>query len=196
MASAARPERLARGGGDRVPVETVPTSSRPRSVWDMRTTPWPSLRSSSSSSNDPQTVSADKPEVLFLCVHNAGRSQMAAAFLRQIGLGRVTVHSAGSEPAEALNPAVVAALAEAGLDISAERPKLLVEEMATDAADVIVTMGCGDTCPVYPGKRYLDWELPDPAGRPIEEVRPIHDEIERRVQALVAEIAPKRPHSE
>jgi arsenate reductase len=112
---------------------------------------------------------------------------MAAAFLRRIGRDRVVVRSAGSEPAEALNPAVVAALAEVGLDISAEQPKLLVDDMA-ETADVIVTMGCGDACPVYPGKRYLEWELADPSGRPIEEVRLIRDEIERRVLALAAEL--------
>jgi arsenate reductase (thioredoxin) len=117
---------------------------------------------------------------------------MAAAFLRQIGGRRVIVHSAGSEPAEDLNPAVLAALAEVGLDISGERPKLLMDEMA-ETADVVVTMGCGDACPVYPGKRYLDWELPDPAGKAIEEVRPIRDEIERRVTALVAELLAGNP---
>jgi arsenate reductase (thioredoxin) len=115
---------------------------------------------------------------------------MAAAFLRRIGGRRVIVHSAGSEPAEDLNPAVVAALAEVGLDISAERPKLLVDEMA-ESADVVVTMGCGDACPVYPGKRYIDWELPDPARKSIDEVRPICDEIERRVRALVVELLGK-----
>jgi arsenate reductase (thioredoxin) len=112
---------------------------------------------------------------------------MAAAFLRQIGGHRVLVHSAGSEPAEDLNPAVVAALAEVGLDISGEHPKLLVEEMA-EAADVVVTMGCGDACPVYPGRRYIDWELPDPAGKSIADVRAIRDAIERRVRALVDEL--------
>jgi arsenate reductase (thioredoxin) len=132
-------------------------------------------------------MSAERTEVLFLCTHNAGRSQMAAAFLRRAGGGRVVVTSAGSEPADGLNPAVVAALAEVGLDISSERPTRLLHEMA-ETADVIVTMGCGDACPVYPGKRYLDWELPDPAGRPIEEVRPIRDEIERRVAALADEL--------
>jgi arsenate reductase (thioredoxin) len=137
--------------------------------------------------NPEEIENADRPEVLFLCTHNAGRSQMAAAFLRRIGRDRVVVRSAGSEPAEALNPAVVAALAEVGLAISGEHPKLLVAEMA-ETADVIVTMGCGDVCPVYPGKRYLDWELADPDGKPIEEVRPIRDEIERRVLALVAEL--------
>jgi arsenate reductase len=132
-------------------------------------------------------MSKDTPEVLFLCTHNAGRSQMAAAFLRRAGGGRVVVTSAGSEPAERLNPAVVSALAEVGLDITAERPRRLVDEMAR-SADLIVTMGCGDSCPVYPGKRYLDWELPDPAGKPIEDVRPIRDEIEARVTALVSEL--------
>jgi protein-tyrosine-phosphatase len=142
-----------------------------------------------------ESESTDRPEVLFLCTHNAGRSQMAAAFLRRIGRDRVVVRSAGSEPAEALNPAVVAALDEVGLDISGEQPKLLVDEMA-ETADVIITMGCGDACPVYPGKRYLDWELADPAGKPIEEVRPIRDEIERRVLALVAELVAQEERSE
>jgi len=114
---------------------------------------------------------------------------MAAAFLRQIGGDRVLVHSAGSEPAEDLNPAVVAALEEVGLDISGEHPKLLVDEMA-ESAEVVVTMGCGDACPVYPGKRYLDWELPDPASKSIEEVRLIRDEIERRVRGLAVELLP------
>lgn len=133
-------------------------------------------------------MSAERPEVLFLCTHNAGRSQMAAALMRRAGGGRVAVSSAGSEPADELNPAVVAALAEVGLDVSSERPTRLLDEMA-ERADVIVTMGCGDSCPLYPGKRYLDWELSDPAGRPIEEVRPIRDEIERRVISLVDELA-------
>ena len=130
----------------------------------------------------------DVPEVLFVCVHNTGRSQMAAALLDHHGRGRVRVVSAGSEPADEVNPAVVAALAEAGLDISAELPKLLTDGAAR-AADVVVTMGCGDACPVYPGKRYLDWELPDPAGKGVDEVRPIRDEIDRRVQLLLAELA-------
>lgn len=128
-----------------------------------------------------------RPEVLFLCVHNAGRSQMAAALLEQAAGARVVVHSAGSAPGENLNPAVVEAMAELGLDISAEVPKKLTDEMAT-SADVIVTMGCGDACPVYPGKRYLDWELPDPAGRPLAEVRPIRDDIKRRVDELVDDL--------
>jgi arsenate reductase len=129
------------------------------------------------------------PEVLFVCVHNAGRSQMAAALLDHHAAGRVHVRSAGSAPADRVNPAVAAALAEIDLDISKEFPQPLTDEVAR-AADVIVTMGCGDACPVYPGKRYLDWQLPDPAGKPLEEVRPIRDEIDRRVQALLAELVP------
>ena len=132
-------------------------------------------------------MSPPVPRVLFLCVHNAGRSQMAAALLARRAGDRVIVHSAGSDPAEVLNPAVVAAMAEWDMDISHEQPKRLTDEMA-HGADVVVTMGCGDACPVYPGKRYVDWELPDPAGRPIEEVRPIRDEIADRVDALVAEL--------
>jgi protein-tyrosine-phosphatase len=127
------------------------------------------------------------PEVLFVCVHNAGRSQMAAALLERHGAGRVRVRSAGSEPADSLNPAVVAALAEVGLDVTAAIPKRLTDE-SVQAADVVITMGCGDACPVYPGKRYLDWDLPDPASLPLEEVRPIRDEIERRVRALVNDL--------
>jgi arsenate reductase len=129
------------------------------------------------------------PEVLFVCVHNAGRSQMAAALLDHHAAGRVHVRSAGSAPADRVNPAVAAALAEIDLDISKEFPQPLTDAVAR-AADVIVTMGCGDACPVYPGKRYLDWQLPDPAGKPLEEVRPIRDEIDRRVQALLAELVP------
>ena len=129
------------------------------------------------------------PEVLFLCVHNAGRSQMGAALLRRAAAGRIVVHSAGSAPGEQLNPGVVAALAEWDIDITGEAPVKLTDEMAR-SADVIVTMGCGDACPVYPGKRYLDWELDDPAGRSLEEIRPIRDEILRRVDALVAELLP------
>ncbi len=132
-------------------------------------------------------MSTDLPQVLFLCVHNAGRSQMAAAILSKRAGERVTVHSAGSAPGEELNPAVVAALAEWDIDISAEKPKKLTDDMAR-GADVIVTMGCGDACPVYPAKRYVDWELPDPAGKPLEDVRPIRDEIADRVDALLAEL--------
>ena len=134
-------------------------------------------------------MSKDRPEVLFLCVHNAGRSQMAAALLSRQAAARVVVHSAGSAPGEVLNPAVVSAMAEVGIDISAERPKQLTDAMAKDA-DVIVTMGCGDACPVYPGKRYVDWDLPDPAGKPIEDVRPIRDDIDGRVKALFTELLP------
>ena len=134
-------------------------------------------------------MSLDRPEVLFLCVHNAGRSQMAAALLSRLAGDTVVVHSAGSAPGEALNPAVVAAMAEVGIDISAERPKKLTDDMA-QGANVIVTMGCGDACPVYPGKRYVDWELPDPAGKPLEEVRPIRDEIAARVETLLEELPP------
>ena len=129
------------------------------------------------------------PGVLFVCVHNAGRSQMAAALLERYGEGRVRVRSAGSEPADALNPAVVEAMREIGVDLGAEQPKRLTDDLAADA-DVVVTMGCGDTCPVYPGKRYLDWELDDPAGKSVDEVRPIRDEIDARVRALLAELVP------
>jgi protein-tyrosine-phosphatase len=129
----------------------------------------------------------DLPEVLFVCVHNAGRSQMAAALLDHRAAGRIRVRSAGSEPAEALNPEVVAAMAEVGLDIGHELPRPLTTE-AGRAADVIVTMGCGDACPVYPGKRYLDWQLPDPAGQPIETVRAIRDAIDRRVVQLLDDL--------
>ena len=127
------------------------------------------------------------PEVLFVCVHNAGRSQMAAALLARHAKGHVHVRSAGSEPADQINPAVVAALAEWDIDVTQEFPKPLTDEFAR-SADVIVTMGCDDACPVYPGKRYLDWDLDDPAGKPIDEVRPIVYEIDRRVRALLAEL--------
>ncbi|MCG8917713.1 arsenate reductase ArsC [Actinokineospora sp. PR83] len=127
------------------------------------------------------------PEVLFVCVHNAGRSQMAAALLAHHGLGRVAVRSAGSEPAEKVNPAAAEALAEWGLDITAEVPTKL-STADVEAADVVITMGCGDTCPVFPGKRYLDWALADPAGKGVDAVRPIRDEIDRRVRGLLAEL--------
>jgi protein-tyrosine-phosphatase len=132
---------------------------------------------------------SETPEVLFVCVHNAGRSQMAAALLERYAAGRVRVRSAGSAPAEELNPAVVAAMAEVGIDLSAARPRAL-QAGDVRTADVVVTMGCGDACPVYPGKRYLDWDLPDPAGRPLEEVRAIRDRIDRLVRGLVAELCP------
>jgi len=123
------------------------------------------------------------PRVLFVCVHNAGRSQMAAAYLESLGAGRVEVRSAGSEPAERLNPAVVEAMAEDGIDIASRRPTLLEVETVRES-DVVVTMGCGDACPVFPGKRYEDWELDDPAGQRVEVVRGIRDDIKRRVAAL------------
>src|SRR3954465_3212427 len=127
------------------------------------------------------------PSVLFVCVHNAGRSQMAAAFLTALAGDRVQVRSAGSEPADAVNPAVVQAMAEVGIDISHEVPKVLSAE-AVQASDVVITMGCGDTCPFFPGKRYLDWELPDPAGKDAAQIRPIRDEIEQRVRGLLTEL--------
>jgi arsenate reductase (thioredoxin) len=130
---------------------------------------------------------SDVPEVLFVCTHNAGRSQMAAALLNHQAAGRVRVTSAGSQPADQLNPAVVAAMKEVGLDISHEFPKRLTTDKV-QAADVVITMGCGDSCPVFPGKRYLDWELPDPAGLTLDQVRPIRDEIERRVRGLLASL--------
>jgi arsenate reductase (thioredoxin) len=129
------------------------------------------------------------PEVLFVCVHNAGRSQMAAALLQHHAHGRVHVRSAGSEPTDRINPAVIDALAEWGIDVTQEFPKPLTDEFAR-AADVIVTMGCGDACPVYPGKRYLDWQLDDPAGQSLDAVRTIRDDIDGRVRALLDEVAP------
>jgi arsenate reductase len=131
----------------------------------------------------------ERPSVLFVCVHNAGRSQMAAAFLTQLSGGAVEVRSAGSRPAAQVNPAAVAAMAEVGIDIAAERPKVLTDQ-AVRASDVVVTMGCGDSCPYYPGLRYEDWELEDPAGRGLEGVRPIRDEIRTRVERLVRELVP------
>lgn len=131
----------------------------------------------------------DVPEVLFVCVHNAGRSQMAAALLDHHAAGRVHVRSAGSTPADEINPAVVAAMDEVGLDLSKEFPKPLTTEVV-EAADVVVTMGCGDACPIFPGKRYLDWELPDPSGKPVDEVRVIRDEIDDRVRTLLSELVP------
>jgi arsenate reductase (thioredoxin) len=128
------------------------------------------------------------PQVLFVCVHNAGRSQMAAALLAHHGGGQVEVRSAGSAPADTINPAVREVMAEIGIDLAAAQPKLLTTD-AVEASDVVVTMGCGDACPVFPGKRYLDWELTDPAGKGIDEVRPIRDEIDARVRGLLAELA-------
>ncbi len=131
----------------------------------------------------------DKPSVLFVCVHNAGRSQMAAGWLRHLAGDAVEVRSAGSLPAEQVNPAAVEAMAEVGIDITGQRPTVLTTE-AVEASDVVITMGCGDACPVFPGKRYLDWDLEDPAGRGVESVRPIRDEIESRIRGLVAELVP------
>ena len=131
----------------------------------------------------------DTPEVLFVCVHNAGRSQMAAALLDHHGHGRVVVRSAGSDPADRLNPAVVAAMAEVGIDLSREFPKPLTDEVVR-AADIVITMGCGDACPIYPGKKYEDWELDDPAGQELETVRRIRDELDARVLTLVGELLP------
>jgi protein-tyrosine-phosphatase len=127
------------------------------------------------------------PVVLFVCTHNAGRSQLAAALLDHLAAGRVHVSSAGSQPASALNPAVVQAMAEVGLDISREFPKPLTGDKVR-AADVVITMGCGDACPIFPGKRYLDWDLSDPAGLEVTAVRPIRDEINRRVRELLADL--------
>ena len=132
---------------------------------------------------------ADKPTVLFVCIHNAGRSQMASGYLRHLAGDRIEVLSAGSAPAASINPTAVAAMAEEGIDISAEQPKILTTD-AVKASDVVVTMGCGDTCPYYPGKRYEDWVLDDPAGQGIEAVRPIRDEIRRRIETLIGELLP------
>lgn len=128
-----------------------------------------------------------RPSVLFVCVHNAGRSQMAAAYLSHLGAGRIEVRSAGSAPAAEVNPSAVAAMAEEGIDMSAEIPKVLTNQ-AVQASDVVITMGCGDTCPLYPGKRYEDWVLEDPAGKGVESVRPIRDEIRRRVEQLMTSL--------
>lgn len=128
-----------------------------------------------------------KPGVLFLCVHNAGRSQMAAGFLRALGGDVIDVFSAGSDPAGSLNRAAVEAMAEAGIDIAGEVPRRWSDEMI-ESVDVVVTMGCGDTCPVFPGKRYVDWEIEDPAGKGLDQVRPIRDELERRVRDLMIEL--------
>ncbi len=127
------------------------------------------------------------PEVLFVCVHNAGRSQMAAALLHDYAAGRIHVRSAGSAPASEINPAVRQVMDELGIDLSQELPKPLTTDDVR-SSDVVITMGCGDACPIFPGKRYLDWELDDPAGRPVEEIRPIRDEIGRRVRALADEL--------
>ena len=128
-----------------------------------------------------------KPSVLFVCVHNAGRSQMAAGYLRHLTGGRVEVRSAGSMPAEQINPVAVEAMREEGIDITAEQPKILTTEAVQDS-DVVITMGCGDACPFFPGKRYEDWKLDDPAGQGIDAVRPIRDDIKQRIETLLAEL--------
>jgi arsenate reductase (thioredoxin) len=128
-----------------------------------------------------------RPSVLFVCVHNAGRSQMAAGWLRHLAGDAVEVRSAGSVPGDRVNPAAVEAMAEVGIDISDQRPKVLSTD-AVEASDVVITMGCGDACPIFPGKRYLDWQLADPAGQGLASVRPIRDEIERRIRDLLAEL--------
>lgn len=133
------------------------------------------------------TETASTPSVLFVCVHNAGRSQMAAGFLRDIAGDRIEVRSAGSMPADQINPTAVAAMAELGIDITAEEPKVLTTE-AVQASDVVITMGCGDACPFFPGKRYEDWKLDDPAGQGIDAVRPIRDDIRARIEQLVSEL--------
>jgi arsenate reductase len=135
------------------------------------------------------TEAGKKPSVLFVCVHNAGRSQMAAAYLTHLAKGAIEVRSAGSQPADRVNPAAVEAMAEDGIDISAELPKVLTTEAVQDS-DVVVTMGCGDECPYFPGKRYEDWVLEDPAGKGVDAVRPIRDEIKGRVRTLIADLLP------
>ncbi len=135
-------------------------------------------------------AASEKPTVLFVCVHNAGRSQMAAGYLKHLAGDRVEVLSAGSEPKDQINPVAVEAMAEEGIDIANNTPKVLTTE-AVKASDVVITMGCGDTCPIFPGKRYEDWELDDPAGQGIESVRPIRDDIKRRIETLVGELLPQ-----
>ncbi|NUU12431.1 arsenate reductase ArsC [Curtobacterium pusillum] len=132
---------------------------------------------------------SDKPTILFVCVHNAGRSQMAAGYAQALGGDRVEVLSAGSEPKDQINPIAIQAMAEAGIDIAGNQPKILTTDAVRDS-DAVITMGCGDACPIFPGKRYEDWDLTDPAGRGIEDVRPIRDDIKHRVQTLLAELLP------
>ncbi|WP_448073742.1 arsenate reductase ArsC [Georgenia yuyongxinii] len=134
---------------------------------------------------------SDRPSVLFVCVHNAGRSQMAAAWLNTLAGGEIEVRSAGSAPADQVNPSAVQAMAEVGIDIAAEQPKVLTTE-AVKESDVVITMGCGDACPIFPGKRYEDWELEDPAGKSVEGVRPVRDEIKTRVEELIASLLPAK----
>lgn len=136
-------------------------------------------------------MTTSKPSVLFVCVHNAGRSQMAAAYLQHLAEGRIDVRSAGSAPADQVNPAAVQAMQEEGIDLSSQTPKILTTA-AVQASDVVITMGCGDTCPIFPGKRYEDWTLDDPAGQGIEPVRKIRDEIRTRIEHLISELLPQR----
>jgi len=131
----------------------------------------------------------DKPAVLFVCVHNAGRSQMAAGYLNALARGEIEVRSAGSMPGDQVNPVAIAAMAEEGIDIAAQTPKILTTE-TVQASDVVITMGCGDACPIFPGKRYEDWELEDPAGKGIDTVRRVRDDIRGRVEALIGELLP------
>ena len=138
----------------------------------------------------PDPIPTTQPEVLFVCVHNAGRSQMGAGLVKLRSSGRIHVRSAGSDPADRINPAVVQAMSEVGVDMAEEFPKPLTDEVVR-AADVVITMGCGDACPIYPGKKYEDWELDDPAGQDLAAVRTIRDEIDERVQRLVAELLPE-----
>jgi arsenate reductase (thioredoxin) len=135
---------------------------------------------------------SERPSVLFVCVHNAGRSQMAAGWLQHLGAGEIEVRSAGTAPAQEVNPVAVAAMREAGIDIASAAPRVLTPD-AVRASDVVITMGCGDACPIFPGTRYLDWDLADPAGQGIETLRAIRDDIRGRVQALVAELLPGHP---
>ncbi|OJI99736.1 hypothetical protein ASPVEDRAFT_81327 [Aspergillus versicolor CBS 583.65] len=130
---------------------------------------------------------SSKPSVLFVCIHNAGRSQMAAGYLTSLAGATIEVRSAGSAPAASVNPAVIEAMREDGIDLATQQPKILTED-AVRLSDVVITMGCGDVCPVFPGKRYLDWELEDPAGQGVDSIRPIRDEIRRRVEGLIAEL--------
>ena len=134
----------------------------------------------------------DKPTVLFVCIHNAGRSQMAAGYARALSAGAVEVLSGGSEPGDQINPMAIAAMAEEGIDISQAVPQLMTTDQVRES-DVVITMGCGDVCPIFPGKRYEDWELADPAGKGVESVRPIRDEIEQRIRGLVAELGVSAP---
>ena len=140
------------------------------------------------------TTRPDSPSVLFVCVHNAGRSQMAAGWLTHLAAGRIEVRSAGSEPADEINPVAVRAMAEVGIDIAAQQPKVLTTEAVRDS-DVVVTMGCGDTCPVFPGKRYEDWDLDDPAGQDLTVVRRVRDQIKHRIEHLVTELLDDAPRS-